>query len=605
MLKLDSKKAREISDLVNSKVSILDVLKKSGLKLVLSGSTWKALCPFHDDKDTASFTVKPEYNYVHCFGCDKTWFPVKFIMDYEKKTWTEAIEQLAITYSINLANFHKELTTSELVIEDAKAVNKAAAQWLHQQVDKYPKAKQYLLSRYDNEMISQWQLGYCYNGEKLLDHLLKKCKFDYNLIQKVDIHPYMFNDRIVYPVFDMFGNIVGFSCRVWALSKEEEEKKYQNVKAQGTYRKFINTSGKSILFKYKSSNLYGLHLARKGLRKHKGTIILVEGCSDVILMHKHGFDNCAGVLSAAFNKHSLATLVDVATQKIIFCLDGDSTGQKRTLELLSTQQKLLAEMPENAIQIQYRAISIPGGQDPDEYLAKPENVASLKKLIDNALSLPEFYLQYKQQNKTNIASITDKIDFIFNIRKELAPLLSRAEMTIVCNYLRDSMGITPTDFHEYTSLNGNKIQIKKTEEKILAWLVQDKEFREHFLPTIFISSMFSDGYSALFRIIKDLYMKKIPDLPVTDELDDNRLNIDSIIKQMKRLRLMTFFPSEQTIKNILLAPLVQKQGLLQDFWESTKQKKIRNFVGKLNNLVNQHTYNEIIDYIKDNLSELE
>ena len=605
MMKIDARRAREISDLVNSRVPILDLLKSSGLKLILSGATWKALCPFHDDKDTASFTVKPEFNYVHCFGCDQTWFPVKFVMDYEKKTWTEAITELATKYSINLSAFEKALTGNEVLLEDARAVNASAADWLYKQTEKFPKAKQYLLSRYDEETIKKWKLGYCCNGDKLLEFLLKKCRYDYNLIKKVDIHPYMFNDRIVYPVFDMFGNVVGFSCRVWALTKADEEKKYKSIKEKGDFRKFINTSGKSILFKYKSSNLYGLNFARKSIRKSKGTILIVEGCSDVILMHKHGFENCAGVLSASFNKHSLSTLVDISVQNIVFCLDGDGTGQKRTLDLLLAQKKLMAEIPDDALKIQYKAISIPNGEDPDEFLAKASNASLMKKMADNALNLPEFYIHHKKQAKPVLETITDKIDFIFEIRKDLAPLLTRAEISVITNHLRDTLGIPPIEFNEYLNIRGNnKVQAKKIEEKILAWLVQDKDFREAHIETEFNPKMFSNGYSTLFRIIKELHLGKTK-LVAVDELDDKKINIDSIIERAKQLRILSFFVSEQDVRNALNTKLPSKKGLLTEFRDWVKQQQIRDFISKLSSLANQNTYKEIVDFIKDNLNDLE
>jgi len=606
MMKLDAKKAREISDLVNSRVPILDLLKASGIKLVLSGATWKALCPFHDDKETASFTVKPEFNYVHCFGCDQTWFPIKFVMDYEKKTWTEAITDLASKYSINLSVFEKALTGNEILLEDAKAVNSAAADWLHKQIEKFPEAKQYLLSRYDEETIKKWQLGYCYSGDKLLEFLLKKCRFDYNLIKKVDIHPYMFNDRVVYPVLDMFGSVVGFSCRVWAPTKaEEEEKKCKALKEKGDWRKFINTSGNSILFKYKSSNLYGLNFARKSIRKHKGTILIVEGCSDVILMHKYGFENCSGVLSSSFNKHSLSALLNISVQNVIFCLDGDSTGQKRTLDLLSAQKKLMAEVPDDALKIQYKAISIPDGEDPDEFLAKAGRVPVMKKLLDNALNLPEFYIQHKRKAKPVLETITDKIDFIFDIRKDLAPLLTRAEMSVITNHLRDTLNIPSVEFNEYLNLrSNNKVQANKIEEKILAWLVQDKEFRENCIETEFNAAMFSSGYSALFRIIKELHSGNTK-LPTVDELDDNKINIDSIIERAKQLRILSFFISEQELRNSLSIKFETKKGILKEFQDWVKQQQVRNFINELNSLANQNTYKEIVDFIKDNLSDLE
>ena len=543
---LNPKLAREISDFINKKVRILDVLKATDIKLSSSGGTWKAFCPFHDDKDSPSFTVKQDLNYVHCFGCESTWFPVKFVMEYEHKTWGEAVRDLAKTYNLNLSEFEREPTGNEKVVQQAKDVNEAAAQWLHEQVATNARAKQYLLSRYDEATISKWRLGYCSNGERLIDYLLNKCKFDYSVIQKVDIRPFMFNDRIVYPIFDMFGNVVGFSCRVWALSKEEEEKKYKRDKKSGYYRKFVNTSAKSILFKYKSSNLYGLNFARKSLAKNKGTIILVEGCSDVILMHKYGFENCAGVLSCSFNKHTVEALSNASIKKVIFCLDGDSTGQKRTLDILTSLKKNPIDTEDEAAHICYNAISIPDGEDPDEFLFKEDNITIMKKMIDNAMSLPEFYIQAKRKGNNKPQTLTDKLEYILDIRKNLSPLLTRAETTIVTRHLKNELNISSTEYYEYTSVK-EAIKPQKIEEKMIAWLARSKDFRDNYLDTELFPEMFSRGYASLFIIIKELH----DSAEKPSEQPDN-IDINLIIKEARNRHIVAYFGSETKLERDII-----------------------------------------------------
>lgn len=596
---LNPKLAREISDYVNHKVSILDVLKATDIKLTQSGGIWKSFCPFHNDKDSPSFTVKQDLNYVHCFGCNNTWFPVKFVMEYEHKTWSEAVQQLAQTYNLNLSAFEREPSDNEKIAFRAKEVNEAAAEWIHKQADKHSRAKQYLLSRYDEATIDKWQLGYCDKGEKLIEFLLKKCKFDHSLIEKVDIRPFMFNDRIVYPVFDMYGSIVGFSCRVWALSKAEEEEKYKRDKKNGYYRKFVNTSAKSILFKYKSSNLYGLNFARKSLAKNKGTIILVEGCSDVILMHKYGFENCAGILSLSFNKHTMTALADVAVQKVIFCLDGDSPGQKRTLDILTAQKKQSVEIPEEAAHIFYSAISIPGGEDPDEFLAKENNIAIMKKMLDKPMSLPEFYIHSRQKERDKIDSLSDKLEYIFDIKKNLAPLLPRAEMAVITNHLKQTLSISDMDYLEHTEIK-SPIKPQRIEDKIISWLIQSRDFRDCYINAEFTSNMFSRGYASLFNIIREIHHKNKAQAIIADSI-----SVELVIEEAKKRHIIPFFGSEANLKDIIAKPLVDKKGILSDFYAHLQQKQIKKFVAELNVYADQHSSDEIITFIKENLITME
>lgn len=594
---LNPKLAREVSDYVNKRVSILDVLQKSGLKLNSCGGIWKAFCPFHKDKDSPSFVVKQELNYVHCFGCNSTWFPVKFVMEYEHKTWAEAIQYLAQVFSLNLSAFEREPTGNDKLILQAKEVNRAAAEWMHKQIANNSRAQQYLLSRYDQESIEKWQLGYCSKGEKLIEFLLKKCKFDYSLIQKVDIRPFMFNDRIIYPIFDMYGEIVGFSCRIWALSKQEEEEKYQRDKKNGYYRKFVNTSAKSILFKYKSSNLYGLNYARKSLAKNKGTLILVEGCSDVILMHKHGFENCVGVLSCSFNKHTMTALADVSTKKVIFCLDGDGTGQKRTLDILTAQKKGNIDIPDEAANIFYTAVSIPNGEDPDEFLASEANVDIMGKMLNQPMSLPEFYIHCKQKEKgTPPQSLTEKLEYILDIKKNLSPCLSRAETAIVMKHLQETVGISAIEYHDYVSIK-KPVAVSKPEEYMLALLAQDKFFRKSYIDIEIFPEMFSRGYASLFNIIKNLHG--------IEEQTGNIITPEQIVKLAKERHVVVFFGNEKRLLDIITKTIPEDVAVLNNFMAHVKQKQLKKFATELNNFINQNSADEAINFIKETLISLE
>jgi DNA primase len=611
MLSLEPKFSKEIRDSINRRVSILDVIKMCGIKMVRSGGTWRSLCPFHDDKDTTSFTVIDNgNNFAHCFGCNNTWYPLNFYKDYERKTWKEAIEDIARAFNIDLTSYHREPTEEEKAISKAYKINIAVAEWLHEQVKYHAAPNRYLMSRYDLATMDKWKLGYCHQGAALMDYLYKKCKFEYQTLQKLDIRPSLFHDRITYPIFDMYGNIVGFSNRIWAPSKAEEEQKYKADKERGAFKKFINTGGNSVLFKHKSSNLQGLHFARKAVRKEKGTIIVVEGCSDVIVVQKHGFDNCVGSMSTAFNKHSIETLSSISVQHVIFCLDGDGAGQKRTLELLSSQKKLMSELPEESLKIRYSAVSIPDGLDPDEFLDKtPGGVEVFKKMIEKPMSLPEFYIHHYAKNNPEPKAITEKMHYIFNVRKNLMPLLSSAEVRIVSDTVREKFNITQNEFDEYNkALNLKKViaDPQKIEERILAWLVQDKKFRGTFMNTDFSPEMFSEGYSSLFRIIWQISNGKITTKEkALDEFNDSQLNIDLIVQCLKQMQLLQFFRTEARVRDMLLKPIGNTAGLLAEFKETVKKRKIKLLTSSLGTMIADYTTKELLDFMKKQIAMLE
>lgn len=613
MLKIDVKYNKEIGDYINKRIPILDVLKLCGVKMVKSGNTWRSLCPMpdHDDKNTTSFTViENGNNFVYCFGCARAWYPLNFYREYENKTWHEAIEELAKAFSVDLTPFRRDATDEEKLILHAYQINAAVAEWLQDQIKYHADANRYLMSRYDRATMEKWQLGYCHQGSALMEFLYKKCKFEYQALQKLDIRPSVFHDRITYPIFDMYGNIVGFSNRVWAASKAEEEQKYQADKAKGAFKKFINTGGNSILFKHKANHMQGLHLARKAIRKAKGTVIVVEGCSDVMIMHKYGFENCVGSLSTAFNKHSLETLSSIAVEHVIFCLDGDLPGQKRTLELLSAQKKLAHELPETSRQIRYSAIALPNGLDPDEFLEKGErNRVALKNMLAQPLLLPEFYVHHHAQIHSAPKTITDKIDYIFNVRKTLMPVLSGAEIRIISESLKSKFGITSAEFEEYNQILHYNKTINKTysiEEKILAWLVQDKQFRSIFLNTDFSPDMFTDGNIALFRVIWEISNGKIASkAKALDEFNEKQLNVDLIIQRLRNLRWLSYFQSDKRVREILLQPLVDTKGLLQEFKEHVKKRKIKLLNSALNSMMANYSSADLLKFIRNEILSLE
>jgi DNA primase len=382
---------------------IVDVVSDY-VKLEKKGKYLFGLCPFHNEK-TPSFSVTPAMQIFNCFGCNKGGNVVHFIMNIENLNFIEAIELLADRAGIKLPDkkderYKKDNELRNQIFE----INRIAAIYFYKNIISTAgsNAREYLKNRNIlRASIKKFGLGYSTVSEGgLYGYLLDK-GFDEGLIIKSglvakgksgDFYD-RFRKRLMFPIFDVQGRVLGFGGRVLGSS----------------IPKYINSS-ETFIYK-KGRNLYGLNFAKMAREKR---IIIVEGYMDVIALHQSGIINSVASLGTALTERQ-GQLLKKYAEEIIISFDEDQAGKAATIRSLD----LLAKM--GCI---VKVLSIPEGKDPHEFVTKNGPV-EFKKLIENALGLIEYKIR-EQEKQINTTDTEGKIEFI----KKVAQILSKSNSTL-------------------------------------------------------------------------------------------------------------------------------------------------------------------------------
>jgi DNA primase len=350
-------------DEVKESCNIVDVVGKF-VTLKRTGATYTGLCPFHDEK-SPSFSVNPAGNYFKCFGCGKGGDSIKFIIEHERKDFIEAIEYLAEQNKIILQREEKEVESQESI--DELETMRKMTDWAMQ---KYwncfldakltDKAPQYLYDRkLTEETMLQWQIGYAPDDWKFLTKsIIDQGKWkeaqDLGLIKvKTGSNYDTFRNRIIFPIHDQKGYVVGFGGRDISGSSEQ---------------KYINSSDSRLY--NKSGVLYGLYFAQKSIRhKDFNCAILTEGYLDVITLHQAGVTNAVASSGTSFTE-TQAKLLKKYTDNVIIMRDGDRAGQKaavRDIDILLQQG------------FKVSVFVLPAEHDPDSWVHSLEEEQSSKE----------------------------------------------------------------------------------------------------------------------------------------------------------------------------------------------------------------------------------
>ncbi len=286
-------------------LDVVDVISQF-LQLKKSGANFKACCPFHGE-DTPSFVVSPQKQIYHCFGCGVGGDSIKFMMEYEKLTYPEAIEKLAAMYNFNL-----EYENSNYKKQDISVVEKLNSYYI-KLLSSNQIAMKYLQDRGVWESsIEKFEIGFAPQSSNTIGFLkqnmlnLSDAK-EFGLIDNGENGLYArFIDRITFPIHTANGNICGFGGRT----------------ISGHNAKYINSPQTKIF--NKSRLLYGYNLAKKQIFK-KNQIIVTEGYLDVVMLHQAGFDNSVATLGTALTQDHLP-LLKRGEPKVVVAYDGDKAG---------------------------------------------------------------------------------------------------------------------------------------------------------------------------------------------------------------------------------------------------------------------------------------
>ncbi len=383
------------------------------------GRNFKAICPFHQEK-TPSFIVSPERQIWHCFGCSKGGDVFTFLMEYEKLEFVEALRLLAkrVGVALRQSGFEKGLSSKK---EKIYTLNKAAMDFYHFVLTKHKAGKlalSYLtdVRKIDKRLIETFMIGFSpKGGTSLSNYLINKKKFKKeDLIEAglafqrgpltssgqasvVDF----FRNRVMFPLLDHRGNVVGFSGRVTDNSSQ----------ASGFSGKYINT--RDTIVYHKGEMFFGLDAAKEEIKKMDKAII-VEGEFDVVSSYGEGIKNAVAVKGTALTDKQ-ASLISRFTNNICLCFDQDEAGLMATKRSLPSLEKK---------GLNTTVLVIKNGKDADE--AIKNDPLSFKRSVKNDIVVYDYLL-------SNTLSTYNKntIDGKRKISSDFLPIISRIENEII------------------------------------------------------------------------------------------------------------------------------------------------------------------------------
>ena len=375
-----------------------------------SGSNYKGLCPFHDEK-TPSFYVSPARGTCHCFGCGKGGNPVGFIMEHEQMTYPEALRWLARKYNIEIKE--RELSDNEKREQSEREsmfiVNEWAASYfqhlMHDTADGVAIGMQYFRSRgFRDDIVSKFQLGFDSTDRRALaqEALRKGYKEDFllktGICYKNDRGELIdrYAGRVIFPWIGISGKVVGFGGRLL------------DSRTKGVNQKYVNSPDSEIY--HKDRELYGIYQAKKAIAK-EDRVYMVEGYTDVISMHQCGIENVVANSGTALSVHQIHILHRF-TSNITLLYDGDAAGIHAALR---GTDMLLSEG------MNLKVLLLPDGDDPDSFARKHSAEDFRKYIEEHQTDFIEFKTDLLLRNERDplkrseaINSIVRSISFVTN-----------------------------------------------------------------------------------------------------------------------------------------------------------------------------------------------
>ena len=394
----------ELKEEIRAANDIVDVISQY-VTLKRSGRNYFGICPFHREK-SPSFSVSPDRQYFHCFGCHKGGDVFTFVSEIEKLSFKETVEFLAERGHVTLPAEQDEGFNEKQYLKDRMyKINLETTLFFHERLYQ-PLAKiaqNYVKERkLDNATLKAFKIGYSGEYNELYKHLKSKGFKDNEilatgLVNKNDRGEFIdrFRKRLMFPIMTVNGKVVAFGGR--RLDNNEKSAKYIN-------------SNENLIYS-KKQHLFALNLAKQINDKQ---IILVEGYMDAISLHQRGIKNVVASLGTALTEEQ-GRLLRKYSEQVLMSYDSDGAGQEaimRGLEILGAQG------------CDARVIQMEGAKDPDEYIIKYGS-ERFKLLAKNAISLVEFKIKMIR-SKYDLENATDKVRFL----KEITKVLSKVENNI-------------------------------------------------------------------------------------------------------------------------------------------------------------------------------
>jgi len=510
----------ELIEEVRQNNDVVDIISQY-VRLTRKGRNYFGLCPFHNEK-SPSFSVSPDRQIFHCFGCGVGGNVYTFLMKIEGITFKESLEQLADRANIQLPTLQSSADSEK---EELKAkvykVNEFTAEFYHQNLYK-PTAKiaqEYVKKRKMNrETLESYRIGY--SGK--FDELYKALKaqgfqeteiLESGLVKKNDKGRYydFYQNRLMIPICDVRGKVIAFGGRVL----DDSLPKYMN-------------SPENIVYS-KGRHLFGLNLAKKDANKR---LLIVEGYMDVISLHQRGITNVVGALGTALTEQQ-GWLLRKTTEQVVLGFDSDTAGQNAVKKSMEILQKMGCDM---------RVLQLEGAKDPDEFIVK-FGEGRFKLAVENAVSIVEFKVK-DLKKQLNLENTGDKIKFLNEIAKILSKIENTMEREIYIEKIAKGYNISKEAIYGEVNkliyagtkgdkvLQSKKVEIRKVKQENIIEIDEDLKRRENTIIALLL-----DANINIFQKIKDRIKpgdfqdeinKKIA-VQLYEELEKQEININRLI----------------------------------------------------------------------------
>ncbi len=519
---------------LKARLDVVDVVG-SYVELKKAGANYKAPCPFHDEK-TASFVVSPQKQIYHCFGCGAGGDSVKFVMEYEKLNYPEALEKLADSYNFTLSYTDNKHNKPRSQVMDK------LNEWYQTLLTSKQTALEYIKDRgiYESS-IEKFGIGYAPDSNATINYI-KSQSFTMAESVEMGVVGYdsgrnfaRFIERITFPIHSANGSIVGFGGRT----------------ITGHEAKYVNSP--ETPFFNKSRLLYAYHHAKQALYKHK-EIIITEGYLDVIMLHQAGFDNAVATLGTALT-HEHLPLLRKGEPKIIMAYDGDKAGRAAALKA----SKLLSASGFNG-----GVIIFAEGLDPAD-MVKNGAIEELAGMIREPKVFIEFVLDeilslYDLRDpKAKESCMQDGLSYL----KTLSPLLQEEYKTYLASRL-GGLGVNPSllKITNNTNINQNVPLIQKNTHKdmwelsLIKTVIEKPHFINQILDVLDPSILMFHSYEFNLALAGNNNTPELMAILVDDNIhiveDEEALKAELLFfltkyyeRELKKINLQSHMPFEE------------------------------------------------------------
>ena len=561
----------ELIDEIKNNNDIVDLISQY-VHLKRSGRNYFGLCPFHSEK-SPSFSVSPDKQIFHCFGCGVGGNVIHFISKIENINFIESIQMLAERANIKLPTIDSlEDSKKQKIKEKIYEINKIAANYYHNELYKSTAkiAQNYVKQRkLDNNALKTYTIGYAPQNSNLYA-LLKNQNYTDEEILATDLVNKIgnnfvdrFRNRLIFPIQDIRNRYIAFGGRV--LDK--------------SLPKYINSPENMVYSK--SRNLYGLNIAKNSKLEK---LLIVEGYMDVVSLHQRGIQNVVASCGTSLTE-AQGRLLRKYAEKIIISYDSDSAGQSATLRGLEILNNLGCDI---------RILQMEGAKDPDEYIIKYGS-EKFNYLIENAISLIEFKVKILKNN-LNIENINDKIKFLNEIAKLVSKVNNKIEQEVYIDKISREYNVSKEAIYaeisklNYSNNKGQKILVTKK--------IGNKQVKEESLPDTLIKrekliiGLLIDGKEKVYNQIKNILR------PEDFKSEKNRRIIEYLYEQYENGNsnmnsILDKFNEDEEIINTLTEIMAEDyeikndnkaiEELIKSYQKERMQNRKKEIINELNN----------------------